>query len=251
MTGEAHRATEPEVFTPGTILWHLAGDIRTLVALPSAFVLQVAHPAVGAGVDEYSVFRTDPWGRADRSLRSLQLWVYGGAEAAREGRRLRRLHKDISGTDTRGRKYHALTPDLYGWVHATAFPGFLRASAYMGRPLGPAQERQLYTELLQLGRILGLHDRDMPRDPAEYWEYFDRVVAEKLEYTVVVSELLDPERPLPAPDDAPALLRLAWPCISPPLTRLRVFFTVGLMHPAVRAKLGLRWTEREDRKSVV
>lgn len=248
MTGNEYDTPGPGQFTPGTILWHLAGDIRTLVALPPTFVLQVAHPAVGAGVDEYSVFRTDPWGRADRSLRSLQLWVYGGPEAAREGRRLRRMHKNITGTDTRGRKYHALTPDLYGWVHATAFPGFLRASEYMGRPLGPAQERRLYAELLQLGRVLGLNDRDMPQSPAEFWEYFDHVVDEELEYTVVVSELLDPERPLPPPDDAPALLRMAWPRISPPLTRIRVFFTIGLMHPAVRAKLGLHWSDRDERR---
>ncbi len=63
---------------PGGILWDTVGDIRTVLSLPAAFVLQVAHPAVGAGVDDHSVFRTDPWGRGERSLRSVQLWVYGG-----------------------------------------------------------------------------------------------------------------------------------------------------------------------------
>lgn len=239
---------EPEPITPDTILWHVAGDIRILAALPPTFVLQVAHPAVGAGVDEYSVFRTDPWGRADRSLHSLQLWVYGGPEAVREGRRLRRLHKDIKGTDTRGRTYHSLQPALYGWVHATAFPGFLRAAKYMSTPLGPAEERKLYHELLQLGRILGLNDRDMPQSPAEFWEYFDRVVEEELEHTVVVAELLDPEQRLPVPKNMPAVVRLVWPLVSSSLTRARVFVSVGLMHPAVRAKLGLPWTARDERR---
>lgn len=53
-------AAEPVPPPPGGVLWTLAGDIRALLWLPAALTLQVAHPAVGAGVDEYSVFRTDP-----------------------------------------------------------------------------------------------------------------------------------------------------------------------------------------------
>ncbi len=75
-----------------------------------------------------------PLGRARRSLDSLQLWVYGGDRAVEEGRRLRRLHKDFRGTDTRDRPYHALNPAPYAWVHATGFPVFLRAARYLFRP---------------------------------------------------------------------------------------------------------------------
>lgn len=77
---------DPEPPPPGGILWDIAGEVRSLLALPAALTLQVAHPAVGAGVDEHSVFRTDPWGRGERSLRSVMLWVYGGDAAAQEGR---------------------------------------------------------------------------------------------------------------------------------------------------------------------
>ncbi|MFG2669482.1 oxygenase MpaB family protein [Streptomyces sp. NPDC048445] len=128
---------------PGGVLWSLSGDIRALLMLPAALTLQVAHPAVGAGVDEYSVFRTDPWGRGERSLRSLQLSVYGGAEAAEEGRRLRRLRRTIRGTDSRGRPYRALSPANYAWVHAPGFPVYQHAARYLIRPLGGEQERAL------------------------------------------------------------------------------------------------------------
>lgn len=121
------RRQTPEPPPPGGILWDIAGDVRALLALPAALTMQVAHPAVGAGVDTYSVFRTDPWGRGERSLRSLQTWVYGGESAAEEGRRLRELHKNIRGTDTHGRDYHALTPAYYAWVHATGFPVYRHA----------------------------------------------------------------------------------------------------------------------------
>lgn len=76
---------EPSPPPAGGVLWSLAGDIRGLLMLPAALTLQVAHPAVGAGVDEHSVFRTDPWGRGERSLSSLQLWVYGERPPPRRG----------------------------------------------------------------------------------------------------------------------------------------------------------------------
>jgi hypothetical protein len=172
--------------------------------LPAALTLQVAHPAVGAGVDEHSVFRTDPWGRGERSLRSLQLWVYGGDAAAEEGRRLRELHKTIQGTDAHGRRYHALDPAYYSWVHATGFPVYQHALRYLARPLTGAQERKLYAEWLQVGRVLGIHDRDMPQTIEEFWPYYRKVLADELEATVVVRELIATDPAMPPPDRAAA-----------------------------------------------
>ncbi|GAA3754891.1 oxygenase MpaB family protein [Salinactinospora qingdaonensis] len=74
------------------------------------------------------------------------------------------------------------------------------------------------------------------------------MVAEELEPTLVVKELLDPDRPLPVPEGASRLLRLLWPYIMPPLARLRVFTTIGLLPPKVREKLGLAWTDRDERR---
>ncbi len=235
----------------GGVLWTVAGDIRALLMLPAALTMQVAHPAIGAGVDAHSVFRTDPWGRGERSLRSLQLWIYGGEEAAREGRRLRELHRTIQGTDAHGRRYHALTPAYYSWVHATGFPVYTWGLRLLARPLTEAQERQLYAEWLQVGRILGIHDRDMPPTIEEFWPYYRKVLAEELEATVVVRELLDPDQPVPAPDRGPMPLRLAlrllWPVLRRPFLRLRAFLTVGLMPPDAREAIGLEWTEAQER----
>jgi uncharacterized protein (DUF2236 family) len=241
-------APDPVPFAPGSLLWDMAGDVRLFFSLPAAVLLQVAHSAVGAGVDEHSVFRTDPWGRARRSLESLQLWVYGGQRAIDEGRRLRTVHRTISGTDTRGRAYHALTPAYYAWVHATAFPSFLQAAHYLSRPLDADGRRRLYDELLQLGDILGIRRRDMPATVEEYWPYFDAMLHEELEKTAVVSELLDPRRPVPPPADAPRWLRALWPAVHPPLARLRVFVTTGLLPPVAREHFGLAWTDRDERR---
>ncbi|GHA76963.1 oxygenase MpaB family protein [Streptomyces termitum] len=236
----------------GGVLWSVAGDVRALLMLPAALTMQVARPAIGAGVDEHSVFRTDPWGRGERSLRSVQLWVYGGDEAAAEGRRLRRLHRDIQGTDAHGRRYHALTPAHYAWVHATGYPVYRHGLALLHRPLTEAQDRRLYAEWLQVGRILGIHDRDMPQTVEEFWPYYRKVLAEELEANDVVRELLDPDAPVPAPDRGPLLLRLAlrplWPLLRRPFQKARAFLTTGLMPPDARAALGLEWTPEQERR---
>ncbi|GAU65657.1 hypothetical protein SSP35_02_00240 [Streptomyces sp. NBRC 110611] len=235
------------------MLWSLAGDIRMLLTLPPALTMQVAHPAVGAGVDDHSAFRTDPWGRGERSLVSLQLWVYGGEGAAEEGRRLRRLHRTIQGTDAHGRTYHALTPACYAWVHATGYPVFRNVQRYLGRrPFTEEQERRLYAEWLQVGRVLGIHDRDMPQTIEEFWPYYRKVLDEELEETTVVRELIATDPPLPVPDYGPRwvrlLLRLTWPWLRPRFARFRRFITIGLMPPDARRAIGLEWTDAQERR---
>ncbi|WAP59217.1 oxygenase MpaB family protein [Streptomyces sp. S465] len=232
---------------PGGILWAIAGELRSVLALPAAMTMQVAHPAVGAGVDRYSVFRTDPWGRGERSLRSVQLWVYGGAEAETEGRRLRGLHASIQGVDAHGRPYRALDPPVYAWVHATGYPVYLRAQRYLGtRPFTAAEERQLYGEWLRIGRVLGIDNRAMPGSVEEFWPYYRAMVRERLEPTVVARELTAPDASVPPPGPLPP--RLLWPLLRPLFTRFRAFLTVGLMPPDAREAIGLEWTPGQERR---
>jgi uncharacterized protein (DUF2236 family) len=235
------------------MLWSLAGEVRAMLSMPASLTMQVAHPAVGAGVDDHSVFRTDPWGRAERSIASAQRLVYGGEAAAEEGRRLRELHRSIQGVDAHGRPYHALTPAYYAWVHATGFPVYRHAQRVMGsRPFKPAEERRLYAEWLQLGRVLGISDSDMPRTVEEFWPYYRKVLSEELEETVVVRELVATDVSVPPPGRGPRplrpLLRAVWPLLLPMLLRARRFLTIGLMPPDAREAIGLEWTDRQERR---
>ncbi|WP_249417116.1 oxygenase MpaB family protein [Streptomyces sp. TS71-3] len=238
---------------PGGILWETLGDIRTLLSLPAAFTLQVAHPAVGAGVGDHSVFRTDPWGRGERSLRSMLTWVYGGTAAAEEGRRLREVHESIHGTDAHGRPYHALDPPTYAWVHATGFPVARRSHRFLNRrPFTRAEEDRMYAEWRQVGRVLGIHDADMPPNVDAFWPYYRRVVRDELELTAVAAELVDVHALVPPPDRGPRalrrVLRVLWPVLWPPAARFRRFLTIGLMPPDAREALGLPWSDRQERR---
>ncbi|QPP05630.1 DUF2236 domain-containing protein [Streptomyces bathyalis] len=254
---EGGRTARDEPLPPPAdgMLWDLAGEVRVLLTLPAALTMQVAHPAVSAGVDEYSVFRTDPWGRAERSVESVQLWVYGDEEAVEEGRRLRRLHRGIQGVDAHGREYHALTPANYAWVHATGFPVFQHSRRYLGpRPYTPEEERQLYAEWLQVGRILGIRDRDMPQTVEEFWPYFRQRLSEEVERTPVVEELISLGRRVPPPDRGPRPLRLLltplWPIVRPAFARFQRFVTIGFMPPEAREAIGLPWSARQERRLV-
>ncbi|MFE3455432.1 oxygenase MpaB family protein [Nonomuraea sp. NPDC059194] len=237
-----------EPFGPGTIHWDTAGEYRNLLVAGSALVLQTMHPAVGAAVARHSAYKQDPWGRLIRTLTSVQTWVYGGAEAEREGRRLRELHASISGTDERGRPYHALNGEAYAWVHLTLFERFVALNRYFGTPYSGEMERRLYAESRQLGRILRVPEREVPPTLDDFWRYFDRMVAERLEPHPTALEVLATMRGTPAPPMVPRPLRGIWRPVGMGSGEFNHFVTVGTLPPAVRQVLGLDWTQKDERR---
>ncbi|MFI7703282.1 oxygenase MpaB family protein [Nonomuraea sp. NPDC049480] len=235
-----------EPFGPGSMHWDTAGEYRNLLVAGSALVLQTMHPAVGAAVAEHSAYKDDPWGRLNRTLASVQKWVY--ADGAAEGERLRRVHQPISGVDEHGRAYHALNGEAWAWVHLTLFERFVALNRYFGTPLTVEQARRLYAESRQLGAILKVPEREMPDDLEGFRRYFDDMVANRLEAHPTALEVLSVLRGTPAPPGLPRPLRRLWTPVGVGSGEFNHFVTVGTLPPAVRAKLGLRWTAREERR---
>ncbi|MEV4072715.1 oxygenase MpaB family protein [Nonomuraea fuscirosea] len=237
-----------EPFGPGSMHWDTTGEYRNLLVAGSALVLQTMHPAVGAAVAEHSTYKSDPWGRLERTLVSVQKWVYGGADGPAEGRRLRELHKPISGVDESGRHYHALNGEAWTWVHLSLFERFIVLNRYFGTPFTRDQERRFYAESRQLGAILRVPERELPEDLDGFWRYFDRMVAERLEAHPTALDVLSVMRGTPAPPGLPAPLRRLWTPVGAGAGEFNYFLTVGTLPSAVRRKLGLRWTGREERR---
>src|SRR3954467_5969633 len=92
MTGRDETAG---LYGPASEAWALNCEAMLLLgAGPRALLMQLAHPAVAAGVADHSDFRSDPWARLDATLRSYLRIVYGTGTAARaEIRRLNELHR--------------------------------------------------------------------------------------------------------------------------------------------------------------
>jgi uncharacterized protein (DUF2236 family) len=245
-TGHAPGAAHPSpALGPETITWRRAGDVRVLLAAGYALVLQVAHPTVGAGVSEHSSFQRDPWGRLLRTLDYACTMVYGGEAAAREtGARIRATHRQIKGVRPDGQRYSALEPEAYAWVHATLAQGIVIAHERFGRRLGEKQREELWAQWLALGPLLGIRAGDLPADWPGFCRYFDEMTMHRLKRTQAVDEVLAAlARPAPP---APELYRPFWPILRMPLAHGVLLSTVGLLSPALRSQLGIRWTRREE-----
>jgi uncharacterized protein (DUF2236 family) len=211
-----------------------------------ALVLQVAHPTVGAGVSEHSSFRADPWGRLLRTLDAFYGLVYGGPEAAAAlGRRLRAMHGAIRGVGADGRRYSALEPEAYAWVHATLADAVVRGNAVFGRPLAAGERERFWLEWRAAGRLIGVRTRDLPADWQRLEAYFDEMVGDRLERTPAVDEVLDTLHD-PGPPPLPLPLRAAWPLAGAPLAHAHLLVTTGLLPPLLRKRFGLGWSRAQQ-----
>ncbi len=221
------------------------GDARGLLLAPTTLVLQVAHPVVGAGVNDHSDFRGDAWGRLLRTINSAVRFTYGDdAVAAAEAERLRALHRRIQGVDHRGRRYHALDPAAYAWVHLTLAHLGVETRRLFGRPLSGDQLERFYGEWRQIGLRLGVSATEMPPTWSAFTVYFERMVADELEVNDAVLEVLDAVRRPPSPAGwLPAPL---WAPVAEGAGAVQTTFTLGTLPPPLRDALGVRWTAIDE-----
>jgi uncharacterized protein (DUF2236 family) len=248
-TAEPANRSTAEGVGPGSLIWERGGDWRALLVGGRSLLLQVAHPVVAAGVSEHSDFAADPWGRL---MGTLELYVGGvifgwpdGPAAA--GARLREMHKSIKGVDAAGRRYHALQPDAYAWVHATLVEGFVALEDQFGRPFRPAELARLYDEMREVGRLYGLRDRDMAPDWPSFQAYFEEMVRIELEDNATVREVLHALTHTPPPPELP-IPEIFWSGIRPAAGHVGEITTVGLLPVPLRERLGLRWTRNQERE---
>lgn len=233
---------------PGSVLWRYGGDVRLISTGAYAILLQVGHPTVGAGVSEHSDFRADPWGRLLRTLDYTYAMTYGGPALGGEmGRRIREMHKRIKGVKSDGERYHALEPEAYAWVHATLAHSIVRGHELLGRSMGPVEVEQFYAEWRLQGELIGVRERDLPETWVEFGDYFERMVAERLERTAAVDEVLEsleaPTRP-----DLPFLPEAAWRVARIPAAHQIGLITGGLLSPTLRERFGIPWSRTKERE---
>jgi uncharacterized protein (DUF2236 family) len=203
-------------------------------------VIQVAHPTVGAGVAQFSEYRSDPWGRLLRTLDYVYGTIYGGPQLAGEiGRQVRAKHRSFKGKRADGKRYSALEPDAYAWVHATLASSIVDGHRLFGTPFTPLEEIEFWLEWRRIGRLVGVRYRDLPEDWSDYRPYFDHMAGSVLENTQAVQDLL---RSLGQPAAPPGLPAHAWRLIGPVLAGQGRLIATGMLPPVLRERFGLRWT---------
>jgi uncharacterized protein (DUF2236 family) len=231
---------------PGSVTWCRATDARTFLAAGYALLLQVAHPTVAAGVSEHSNYREDPWGRLLRTLDFTNTLIYAEPRlAAAVAREVRRRHRRIRGLREDGSRYHALEPGAYAWVWATLFAAIAAAHDRFGTPLRAQERARLWFEWRQLGRLLGVRERDLPASVHGFDDYFEATITTTLAFNDSVGGVLQSLR-RPASPPLPAYALPAWLLGRIPAARTAQLATVGLLTPQLRERFELRWTRTQE-----
>jgi uncharacterized protein (DUF2236 family) len=168
----AQPAREEALLPADSLSWRiLKNPIALFVGGTAAVILELAEPAVRAGVWEHTTFRKDSLNRLKRTGLAAMISVYGARSVAEPMiARVVRLHASVEGTTAAGIRYSANDPRLLTWVHATAAFGFAMAYNEYVRPLSAQNLNDYYREGTSISRLYGAIDT--PRSVAEMQALF-------------------------------------------------------------------------------
>lgn len=148
---------EEALVSAQSVSWRvLKNPVALFVGGTAAVILELAEPAVRAGVWEHSSFRKDPLKRLRRTGLAAMITVYAARSVAEPMiARVTRMHASIQGETATGVAYSASDPRLLAWVHATAAFGFAEAYDRYVEPLSAADFDGFYREGVPVSRLYG------------------------------------------------------------------------------------------------
>jgi len=218
---------EEALLPSDSISWRVCKNpIALFIGGVAAVILELAEPAVRAGVWEHSSFRRNPLRRLQRTGLAAMATVYGArsvAEPMIAG--VVRMHGQVKGETAAGVRYSANDAKLLSWVQATAAFGFAEAYSCYVNPLGAAEYDALYREGAPASRLYGA--LDTPRSGGEMRALFDSM-GDRLEPSPIVFQFLQIMCETPT---FPWALR--W------MQRMMVYAAVEMIPGRMRERLGL------------
>jgi len=169
--------SDPGLFGPNTVTWHLHADPAMWVAGVTGLFLQSLHPHAVAAVVQNSRFQQDPVGRLLRTSRFVGVSTYGTTEEAQSAAgKVRKVHRTLKATDRRtGEQIGLDDPDLLLWVHCAEVASFASVVRTAGFPLTDQAHDRYLDEQRRSAALVGLDPARVPGSRAEMTEYFERV----------------------------------------------------------------------------
>lgn len=234
------RESDAGWFGPASSTWRINSEAALMLGGGRALILQVAHPLVGAGVEHYSRYRTDRWGRLTHTLDTMGQVLFGDtATARRAAERMRSAHARIHGTvrdgHAAGCPYDANDPALILWVWATLVDTSIIVYERYVRRLERDDIARYYAEQKRFAHACGVPEGGCPATYADFAAYVDQTVRNVLEATPAAREVA-----------AMVLNPLGWPWVAMPLLEVLSLSTVGLLPAELRSGLGLTWSPRRE-----
>lgn len=227
-----------------SVSWRVNREMIVVAGWGRAILLQLAHPAVAAGVHDHSAFR----GSLVASFRRLRSTVgamvsltFGDTEQMIEAAAgINTIHDRVRGrTHGTGEPYSAHDPGLQQWVHATLLESIPLTYELLVGPLTPHERDRYCAEAAIMEPLLGMPAGWLPRDSAQLDAYMRGMLADgSLVVTgtsrALVRALLYPPR-----------WWVAWPVF-----RAMQVLTIGSLPPSIRRAYGFEWRPRDARSFV-
>jgi uncharacterized protein (DUF2236 family) len=217
-----------------SVAWKVLAEPAAFLGGGRAVLLQVAHPKVGAGVEQHSDYVRDPWARLFRTVDVMAKLSFASPEvSARRAHLLERVHGRVVGTTDDGQPYEALDPSLLVWVWATLVDTGLRMYERVFPPLSRAERDQYYEEWKLVAYGCGVPDGRCPESWDDFEAYFDTVVHDELRVTRAARSVAHATMVPPLP----------WPLGRVAARRLQLV-TSGTFPPHLRPAFGFEWDDR-------
>jgi uncharacterized protein (DUF2236 family) len=167
------------LFGPDSVTWRIMYEPVIWVAGLRSLYLQALNPRAMRATWQNTGFadRREAWGRFVRTAQFVRVRTYGsGAEAERAGRRVRKIHATLTGTDADGSTIRLDEPELLLWVHCGEVSSYVEIVRRCGMPLTVAELDQFVDEQRRSAALVGLDPAVVPASVAELDSYFQRVV---------------------------------------------------------------------------
>ncbi len=220
-------------FSVHSVYWRVNCEWLIALAGPRALLLELAHPAIAAGIAHHSNYRGDPFGRLYRTMQTMTEISFGTEEARRAAlKHFHKCHARVNGV-TADSRYDARDPHLQFWVLATLIDSVPRVYERFVAPLTAAEHCAYYDDCARLARFLGIAECVIPPDYDAFREYMGAMLSsETLEITETARAIL---------------AALFAPTPRGQLTRAFSFVGIGLLPARVRDAYGFQWNETREK----
>ena len=176
--GPVDHAADHGLYGPGSLTWRIMGEPVMWVAGLRALYLQALHPRVMRGTWQNTSFVRpgEAWGRFVRTTEFVSVRTYGTlAQVDRAGRRVRKIHAALTGTDPDGSTFRLDEPELLMWVHCGEIGSYVDIARRSGMGLSARDLDAFVDEQRRSAAVVGLDPDTVPASVAELDAYYERV----------------------------------------------------------------------------
>lgn len=236
----------------GSVSWKINREVIVVAGWGRAILMQLAHPAVAAGVHDHSSFRGSLRSGVERlrsTVGAMLALLFGDTEQMiTAAAQINSIHDRVRGRvpppptlrqpsrEGTGEVYSAHDPSLQQWVHATLLESIPLTYEMLVGPLTVRERDRYCAEAAIMEPLLGIPAGRLPRESAELNIYMSEMLADG---RLVVT---DKSRALARSLLYPPFWHVAWPVF-----RLMQLLTIGSLPASIREAYGFEWRAHDSR----